>query len=111
MLSPRKIRILGVVLILVGLILSGSMGWLIVWLQGVIANPGEKGRWSGGPEFTTATFNLFHSVLFFGATSLIAGLFQAITARRSKLVLAPIMLALGWLAYSLWSLLSLKNTL
>ena len=111
MLSPRKIRILGGVLVIVGLILSGSMGWLIFWLQDVIANPGAKGRWTGGPEFTAATFKLFYSVLFFGAASLLAGLYQVVTARCSKIVLAPILFATGWLAYCLWALLSRKNTL
>lgn len=111
MLSPRKVRILGGVLVFVGLILSGSMGWLIFWLQDVIANPGAKGRWTGGPEFTAATFKLFYSVLLFGAASLLAGLYQVVTAHRSKIVLAPILLATGWLAYCLWALLSLKNTL
>ena len=95
----------------VGLILSGGMGWLIFWLQDVIANPGTKGRWTGGPEFTAATFKLFYSVLIFGAASLFAGLYQMVTARRSKIVLAPILLAFGWLAYYLWAILSLKNTL
>ena len=111
MLSPRKVRILGGVLVFVGLILSGSMGWLIFWLQDVRASPGAKGRWTGGPEFTAATFKLFYSVLLFGAASLLAGLYQVVTAHRSKIVLAPILLATGWLAYCLWALLSLKNTL
>ena len=87
------------------------MGWLIFWLQDVIANPGAKGRWTGGPEFTVATFRLFYSVLFFGAASLFAGLYQTFTGRRSKIVLAPVFMTLGWLAYCLWALLSLKNTL
>ena len=111
MLSPGKIRILGAILVFVGVILSGSMSWLILWLQDVIANPGTKGRWTGGPEFTAATFKLFYSLLLFGASSLLAGLYQVVTAQRSKLVLAPIWVALGWFAYCLWSFLSLKNTL
>lgn len=109
--STRKMRITGGILLAAGLVLSGGMGWLIFWLQNVIANPGASGRWNGGPEFTAATFQLFYSILFFGVASLGAGLFQTVTGRRNKLVLTPFLLACLWLGYALWALLSLDKTL
>ena len=107
----RKVRILGGVLIAAGLFLSGSMGWLIFWLQDVIAHPGTNGRWTGGPEFTAATFRLFYAVLIFGLASLGIGSAQAITGRKSKLFMLPMLAACGWLGYALWALLSLDKTL
>lgn len=99
--SLRKNRILGGILVLAGVLLSGGMGWLIYWLGDVIAHPGVRGHWNGGPEFTEATFRLFYSVFAFGLTSLGAGLFQGSTGRRNKLLLAPIFLSALWLLYAL----------
>lgn len=87
------------------------MGWLIYWLQEVIAHPGVEGRWNGGPEFTSATFRLFYSVLGFGVASLCVGLVVTVTGRQSKLLKTPVVLAFGALLYSLWALLSLDKTL
>ena len=108
--SASQIRFLGGILIVAGLFLSGSSGWLIWWLRDVIAHPGVSGRWTGGPDVTVATFRLFSSVLAFGVTSLAVGLVQLGTGRRSRLALAPFFLACSWLGYSLWALLSLDKT-
>lgn len=109
--SERKIRIPGVILVVTGLLLSGSMGWLIFWLQDVIAHPGAKSTWTGGLEFTAATFRLFYAILAFGMTALTAGVAQVATGRRNALVMAPLLVTIVWLSYSLWALLSLSNKL
>jgi hypothetical protein len=109
--ADRRVRIAGWILLGTGVLLTGSLGWLIYWLQDVIAHPGARGRWTGDPVFTEATLRLLYSVLLFGATSVVAGLFQVVTARRSRLVLAPTFFAAIWLGYSLWALLSLEKTL
>lgn len=108
--SESKTRRIGVLLLIIGVLLSVGMAGLIWWMNQVIANPGPR-RWTGGPEFTTATFRLFYSVLFFGATSSLAGIFQWVTGRRHRLFLVPSFVAILWLGYSLWALLSLPNTL
>lgn len=109
--SNGKIRMLGGLLVVIGIALAGSMGWLVYWLQNVIDHPSESGRWTGGPLFTAATFRLFYSVMTFGGVSLATGLVHLLSGRRNKLLLLPILAACAWLGYSLWALLSIKNTL
>ena len=109
--SDRKIRALGGLLILIGVLLSGGMSWLILHLKDVIDHPGVKGRWNGGPEFTEAAFRLLYSVLAFGVASLLPGIGQATTGKRNRVLLLPLLAACLWLTYSLWAFLSLDKTL
>lgn len=76
--TPRTIRSLGLLLIALGLILCGSMAYLIHLLQ-------HSGRWNGGSEFAHITFSLFYSIIAFGAVSFCAGCFQLLTGRRSRI--------------------------
>lgn len=109
--STRAIRIAGGVLTACGLFLSGAMTWLISWLGNTISHPSSTHRWTAGPEFTDATFQLFYSVLLFGGVALVAGLFQLKTGRRGRGIVGAMLLAFGWLAYALWTILSLDKTL
>lgn len=106
--NPRTIRALGVLLIALGVLLCGTMAWLVHFLQGAIAHTSNH-RWNGGPEFTKATFSLFYSIFAFGGVALGAGIFQLRTGRRSRVIAIATLVALGPILYYVSQLLQLKS--
>ena len=106
--NPRAIRALGALLIALGVLLCGSMAWLIHFLQQAIAQTSNH-RWNGSPEFTGATFSLFYSIFAFGAVSLGSGIFQLRTARRSRVIAIATLVALGPILYYVSQIMSLKK--
>lgn len=78
-------RGLGVLLIVVGLSLCGSMAWLIHFLDESLRHPNGRGmHWTGGSDFTRTTFSLFYSLFGFGVVAVLGGTFQIVTGRRSR---------------------------
>ena len=81
------IRMLGVVLVVLGSLLLGIMGWLSLWIYGAISNTGNSGsHFNGSPKdvlFIIFAFGLVISISF-AVTA--GGLWQIIFGRRNKLI-------------------------
>lgn len=101
--TPGTVRSLGVLLIALGLILCGSMAYLIHLLQ-------HSGGWHGESEFAHITFSLFYSISAFGGVSFCAGLFQLLTGRRSRVFALLTLGALIPVAYFVARVLAVKPT-
>ncbi|MBX7172311.1 MAG: hypothetical protein K1X72_15195 [Pyrinomonadaceae bacterium] len=85
--SPTTIRVLGVVLIFIGVILVGSMAAIIMWINDAMNNPSSTTKFNGTPEQAKITFLILGMVTAFGFTSIAAGLWQALTGKRNKKVI------------------------
>ncbi len=86
-LTPTAIRVLGGVLLGVGLFLVLFMGAITVVVAGIVANsndPNATTRFDGGTKELAIIFGLFGLVIAFGATSAVAGGVQLARGRRSK---------------------------
>lgn len=95
--SPKALRALGVVLLVLGGLLMGGMAVLSWVMYGVIQNssdPRATTRFTGSESDMMFMFAIFGLVFFIGLTSFVAGLWQVIFGKRN-LILVWVMLALG----------------
>lgn len=95
--SPKALRALGVVLLVLGVLLMGGMAVLSWVMYGVIQNssdPRATTRFTGSESDMMFMFAIFGLVFFIGLTSFVAGLWQVIFGKRN-LILVWVMLALG----------------
>ena len=100
--SPATIRVLGGVLIFIGLLLIGGMGALIVWINDILANNGRSGSapsFKGSPEEANIIFLVLGAVAAFGLVAMIAGAWQLFTGTRNKILL--------WIMLGVWAVLML----
>lgn len=100
--SPKTIRRLGWLLIILGIFLSGSKAWLSHWLQGIIEHPSSGAHWNGDTKFTTQAFGLFASIGGFGVVAVLNGVFQVAAGRRHlglQLLMAPALVAIFYFGY------------
>lgn len=93
-LTPTAIRVLGGVLLGIGLFLVLFMGAITVIVAGIVAHsndPGATSRFEGGTKELAIIFGLFGLVIAFGATSAVAGALQLARGRRSKAMVRVIL--------------------
>jgi hypothetical protein len=83
--SSKKIRVMGVLLIVTGLFLCIMMGGLSIFFAGVILHAGEKGHHSftGTPQQPAIIFGFFGVIFAIGLTSLVGGIWQIKTGKRN----------------------------
>jgi hypothetical protein len=91
--TPRKIRLLGWMQILIGVFLGAMAVGLNVWLQDVVKT--HSSHWHGAPLFTRKVFALFDSLGAFGVVALVSGLYQATTGRRHWLTKLLVLVGVG----------------
>ena len=88
--TPRTVRRLGWVLLVVGLLLVGMMGTIAWRMYPSMSHPGVAD--AGGTTFTGtaaqahAALQLFGGVVAFGVASILTGIWQIVTGRRNWLL-------------------------
>ena len=88
------IRVLGGLLVAIGLFLVLFMGAISILVAGIVANsdnPGATTRFDGGTKELAVIFGLFGLVIAFGAASAVAGAMQLARGRRSKTMVRVIL--------------------
>jgi hypothetical protein len=111
-LHATAIRVRGTISLVLGLLLTGGMSYLLVWVATIIrhsADPGATTRFNGGPVAAAGIFALLGFVLAFGLVSSVLGGWMLRygwrNARLKRLVL--VFGLLFWLASVLINLLKL----
>ena len=104
--SSRRIRILGWVLVVLGLFLAAFMGAITNSLHPTLSRPGvdmgELGRWDGTAKQARMVLNLFWIIIAFGALCVVGGVWQIVTGRRNRIIMvlallgAATILLYGW---------------
>lgn len=85
--TRTAVRVLGGVLVGVGLFLVLFMGAITLFVIGIVAQTGRPGStqsFTGGTKELALIFGIFGLVIAFGATSVLAGALQMVRGRRSK---------------------------
>jgi MFS family permease len=110
LMSARRIRRLGWMLLFIGLFLMGLMGTITLYLAPSMLQPGRQvyggSRFTGTAQQGISALMLFGTVILFGLTAFINGLWQVRTGRRNKWLLYAVaavgLLLLGtfWSVYS-----------
>lgn len=75
-LHAKSIRVRGAILVVLGLLLTGGMSYLLVWIAAVIrhsADPGVTNRFNGSPAAAAGIFAVLGFVLLFGIISTVMG--------------------------------------
>lgn len=94
--SSRRLRILGWVLVALGLFLVAFLGGITYSLHPTLSRPGidmgELGRWDGTAEQARMVLNLFWIIIAFGVFCVVGGVWQIVTGRRSRIVMAVALL-------------------
>src|SRR5262249_16334980 len=99
--KAQRIRRLGGVLIVLGLLLVGMMGTITIMLAPMMLSPGRQKKGStftGTPEQGIMILSLFGVLIVFGLVAMLSGIFQMMTGRRS----IWIMITAFALAFLLW---------
>lgn len=94
LLTPKAIRVLGGVLVGLGLFLVLLMGAVTILVAGIVAHsndPGATTRFSGGKKELALIFGLFGLVIAFGAACTVGGALQLVRGRRSKTVVRVVL--------------------
>ena len=97
----QRIKRLGIVLVLIGLLLVGMMTTITITLAPMMLSAGRDtsgARFTGTPEQGMMILGLFSMVIVFGLASIAGGIFQMVTGRRSLVI---IVIVIG-LAALLW---------
>lgn len=103
--SPKQIRRIGWVLLLIGLFLIGLMGTITYNLAPSLLQPGNP---DGGMNFTGTKeqgqliVGLFGLVIAFGVISLVNGVWQIKTGSRNKWILAISFVFIVALVVTVW---------
>jgi len=89
--TSSNIRNRGILNIVVGLFLAGFMSvialWVAMMLTNAMKNPESAKKINGESGFLLAVYALFALVIVFGLHSVVIGAFQAITGRRSRVLI------------------------
>ncbi len=99
LITAGRVKVLGWVLLLLGLFLVAFMGVITIIVAGIIMNAGRPGSttsFTGGTKELVLIFGIFGLVIAFGLASIVAGLMQARSGRRSK-ILVKVMLGIVFL--------------
>jgi magnesium-transporting ATPase (P-type) len=100
--TPRTIRRLGISLVIVGLLLAGGVGYLYAAMTPMLSHPGvaqDGTTFSGTAEQARMVFTLFQAIIAFGLASIVNGVFQIVTGRRSTIMLIITLIAFAGIVY------------
>ena len=100
--SPKVVRALGWVLMVIGPCLSAGMAALSIYLFSTISRQDQYSggeRWNGSPGFTHVVYELFGSIFVLGLVIFAAGLYQARTGRRSMVLVVLTLLVAAVVVY------------
>ena len=94
--QPKTVRILGIVMFLCGLFITVLIGVIFSNMSWMLGHPGEetlsRSRFTGTAEQADTIRQLFWLLIAFGLAAMLAGLWQAITARRDRIVVIGVLL-------------------
>lgn len=108
--TTEQVRQRGVVMIVLGVLLSGGMTCLLLWMFSVM-HPGisrTSNSFTGTRTDAAYIFGILGTVLVLGITSFVTGVWQIVTGRVSQ-VLRIAILAVGLLAFALAMIFYLKS--
>lgn len=94
LMTAGRVKVLGWVLIGLGLFLVLFMGAITVLVAGIVAQTGRPGStqsFNGGPKELALIFSIFALVIAFGLTCAVAGVSQARSGRRNKKLVKVLM--------------------
>jgi hypothetical protein len=112
--TSRHVRILGWVLLALGLFLIAFMGYITLQTYDSFARPGmssaDGSRFTGDAEQGRMILNVFWLVIGFGALSAVNGVWQIVTGRRNMIFVAISLLVAAVLVFTTWETTdALKN--
>ena len=84
--TSKRIRVLGVMLIVIGIFLTLMMGGLAVFFAGLMLHvgvPESTGNFTGTPEQAAIIFGLFGVIFAMGLTSIVGGIYQVRHGKRN----------------------------
>jgi uncharacterized membrane protein len=96
--SATKVRVLGWLLVGIGLFLVLFMVTLGIYLGSIISQTGEPGRttrFSGGPEDVAFIVGIFGLVICFGLASIAGGVWQIIYGKPNRKVMVVMFVIAG----------------
>lgn len=104
--TSRRFRILGWVLIALGAFLVLFMGFITMAMYPTLSRPGisapgESG-WTGTAEQARAVLQIFWLVIGFGALCVVNGIWQVATGRRNVILMVATLLVAAVLAFQTW---------
>ena len=74
--SPRALRTLGGLFVVLGLALTVGMGWITSYMARLVSQPlvaGAGARWTGDHAMTVQMFWMFGAVILFGILTVLNG--------------------------------------
>jgi hypothetical protein len=92
--DESTIRVLGWLLVFIGVLLVSVMGSIMLWMNTVMHNRSSTSKWTGSPEQAQIGLLVMGVVMIFGFSAFIAGFWQVMTGKRN-LKLIWLMLGLG----------------
>ena len=95
--SPTTIRILGGVLIFIGITLVSGIIALIIWVNNEFVKSASTTKLNGTAEGKQIIFLILGAVGAFGLISIVAGFWQLLTGTRNKVLI--------WLMLGVWIVL------
>jgi len=96
--STKKVRILGWLLLVIGIGLVTFMGTLGIYLAQLIARsdePGQTTRFSGGPEEVAMIMAIFGLVIAFGLAAIVGGVWQIKYGKPNRKLMVAMFLVAG----------------
>jgi magnesium-transporting ATPase (P-type) len=95
--DESTIRILGGLLMFIGLLLVGVMSAIMLWMNKTMNNPSSTTKFTVTSDKKMITFLILGAVAAFGFSAFIAGSYQLFTGKRNKKLI--------WLMLGLWIVL------
>lgn len=107
MLTARRVRTLGWILVVLGLFLAGFMGYIAWSLYPAMTHPGEASpydgsRFTGTADQAAMILDLFWLVIGCGVLSIVNGLWQIVTGRRNLLFMMASLLLFAVILVAAW---------
>lgn len=105
-LTSRRVRILGWLLLGIGLFLIAFMGYITLQTYDSFARPGAASaggsRFTGDAEQGRQILTVFWLVIAVGALSAVNGVWQIVTGRRNMILVAISLLTAAVLVFTTW---------
>jgi MFS family permease len=101
--TPKHIRVRGSLQLLLGLILVALMGTVTYNLAPSLLRPGgDESRFTATAEQAQLILGLFALIVTLGLLSMVSGLWQIVTGRRSKWMVLVMLLVFALVAAGAW---------
>lgn len=105
-LTSRRVRVLGWVLLAIGLFLVAFMGYITLQTYDSFVRPGTStaggSRFTGSAEEGRNILNIFWLVIAVGVMSVVNGLWQIATGRRNLVLVAISLIVAAVLVFTTW---------